>query len=147
MAWGADVIAVDLPGDRPNEGAAFYAEQVSAQVPPGEPPVVVAHSAAGLILPAVGTRIPVSRLVYLAAVIPQPGASLLDQFHESKEMFQPEWIGNDPTKDHALARDFLFHDCDDRTHAWALTTLRLWHAPGVLRERFDQFPDVPVDYI
>jgi pimeloyl-ACP methyl ester carboxylesterase len=150
MAWGVDVCSVDLPVDRPQEGAEFYASQVAAQLPTGEdPPVVVAHSAAGLILPAVAARMPVAALVYLAAVVPLRGMSLIDQFLESKEMFHPDWVGKDPTKDHSIAAQYLFHDCDERTLAWALTTLRLWSAPGVLKEQCitEKFPEVPTTYI
>jgi pimeloyl-ACP methyl ester carboxylesterase len=149
MAWGAEVVAVDMPVDRPREGAEFYASEVVRQLPPGSPPVVVAHSSAGLILPVVASRMEVARLVYLAAVIPEPGTVFMDRVKRSPKMFNPDWPGKDPTKNPELARHFLFHDCDERIQKWAMTTLRLWMAPGVATELcpLRKMPDVPTDYI
>ena len=147
MAWGADVTAVDLP--REHQGARFFAQEVARQMPAGESPVVVAHSAAGLILPLVAEYMEVTRLVYLAAVIPKPESSFVGQFNESSEMFQPGWLGKDPTKDHQAARHFLFHDCDQRVQEWALTTLRLWTSPPLLQEDcpLRSFQPIPTTYI
>ena len=149
MAWGVEATAVDLPVDRPREGADFFAREVARQTPSGEPPILVAHSAAGLILPVVAEHMEVARLVYLAAVIPKPGLSFVSQFKESPEMFRPDWVGKDPTKDHDLARQFLFHDCDERIEAWALTTLRLWFSPELIGEPCPllKYPQIPVTYI
>ena len=149
MAWGAEVIAADLPTDRPDEGADFFAREVASQIPPGKPPIVLAHSAAGLILPVVASHIEVERLVYLAAVIPLPGSSFVTQFKSAPEMFHPDWPGKDPTRDHDAARQFLFHDCDERIQAWALTTLRLWASSQVLTEPcpLRHMPEVPTTYI
>ena len=132
MAWGVEVVAVDLP--TANQGADFFAREVARQMPAGEPPVVVAHSAAGLILPVVAEYMEVARLVYLAAVIPKPQASFLERFHDSPGMFRPEWLGKDPMKDHEVARSFLFHDCEPRVQGWALTTLRMWFSADLIRE-------------
>jgi pimeloyl-ACP methyl ester carboxylesterase len=149
MAWKVGVTAVDLPTDKPKEGAEFFANEVVRQVPDGEAPVVVAHSAAGLILPVVAARIKVSKLIYLSAIIPTPRERFLDQVQQAPAMFQPGWVGTDPTKDPALARTFLFHDCDEKTFRWALTTVRLWSAPGVMREvcPLGSMPKVPTAYI
>jgi len=149
MAWGAKVVTVDLPVDRPHEGADFYAQQVAAQIPAGEPPIVVAHSGAGLILPLVASHLEVARLVYLAAVIPFPQLSFLSQFHDAPDMMHQEWRGKNPVANHDDARHFLFHDCDERTTAWALTTLRLWMASGVWPEPCPlvHYPSVPTDYV
>ena len=132
MAWGVEVTTVDLPSV--NEGAEFFASSVVRQMPAGEPPVVVAHSSAGLILPVVPEFMEVARLVYLAAVIPKPQTSLGAQFNEWNEMFQPNWLGKDPVRNPAVARDFLFHDCEPRIQDWALTTLRLWYSTVLIRE-------------
>jgi pimeloyl-ACP methyl ester carboxylesterase len=149
MAWGAKVVAVDMPADRPAEGAEFYADEVVKQMPPGEPPIVVAHSSAGLILPVVAGRLKVARLIYLTAVIPEPQTVFLEGVKRTPEMFRPDWLGKDPTKSEDLARHFLFHDCDERTTRWALTTLRLWNARGAMTETcpLRKMPDVPTDYI
>ncbi len=149
MAWGVEVTAVDLPVDRQGEGADFFAQQVAQQMPPGEPPVVVAHSAAGLILPFVPQHMEVVRLVYLAAVIPKPGSSLISRLNDSPEMIRPHWRGKDPTKDDGVARQFLFHDCEERIQDWALTTLRLWSTSRVSSEdcQLRELPQMPTTYI
>ena len=89
------------------------------------------------------------RLVYLAAVIPQPGKSLLGQFREAPEMFRPDWLGKDPTKDASLAFHFLFHDCTSDVAQWALSTLRLMNARAGLAEEcpLRQWPNVASSYI
>ena len=147
MAWGVEVTAVDLASVA--KGAEYFAEEVVRQMPRGEPPVVMAHSTAGLVLPVVPQFMKVAGLVYLAAVIPEPGVSLLERFHASKELFQPDWVGKDPTKDPALAERFLFHDCEPRIQKWALTTVRLWASRTLLEERcpLKRMPEVPTLYI
>jgi pimeloyl-ACP methyl ester carboxylesterase len=66
-------VAVDLPiGDR-HAGLADHAEAVVRAVAHvREPVVVVAHSASGYVAPLVALRRPVSRLVYLSALVPRP---------------------------------------------------------------------------
>ena len=147
MAWGVEVTAVDLP--RENQGAEFFAREVARQMPRGKPPIVVAHSAAGLILPVVADYMEVARLVYLAAVIAKPQSSFVGQFNESPEMFQPDWQGKDPTRDHQAARDFLFHDCDQRIQEWAITTLRLWFSSELIEEDcpLRTFRQIPTTYV
>jgi hypothetical protein len=46
----------------------------------------------------------VRRLVFLAAVIPQPGKSLREQADAEPDMLNPEWVGKDPTQDEQIAR-------------------------------------------
>ena len=149
MAWGVEVVAVDLPVDRQDEGADFFAQEVAHQMPPGEPPVVVAHSAAGLILPVVPQFMEVARLVYLAAIIPKTGSSMIGRFNESPEMTRPDWRGKDPTKDDEVARKFLFHDCEQRIQDWALTTLRRWSSIKLNSEDcpLRELPRIPTTYI
>jgi hypothetical protein len=102
-----------------------------------------------LFLPLVPNCASVSRLVFLAAVIPQIGKSFVKQYQASPEMLCPDWAGKDPTKDDALAMQFLFHDCPPDMAHWALTTRRLMNAQGALTEicPVDRWPDVPSSYI
>jgi hypothetical protein len=101
-----------------------------------ESPIVVAHSASGLFLPLIAARRPVSRLVFLAAIIPQVGKSFLEQMRENPDMLWPDWIGKDPNKDHEAAIHFLFHDCPSEIVKWALPTLRLMHARWAIERSF-----------
>jgi pimeloyl-ACP methyl ester carboxylesterase len=71
---GHEVIAVDLPVEDPGAGWADYADAVVAAVSGRRDIVVVAHSLGGFTAPLVCERVPVSRLVLVAAMIPTPGA-------------------------------------------------------------------------
>jgi pimeloyl-ACP methyl ester carboxylesterase len=148
-ARGHDCICVDLPIDEPNAGATRYAGIIAEALPSGSKPIVVAHSASGLFLPFVPDQAPVARLVYLAAVIPLPGQSFLSQFNENPEMYRPDFVGEDPTKDPALARHYLFHDCPPGVVPWALSTLRLMFAKQAIMEAspLEEWPQVSCSYI
>jgi hypothetical protein len=121
---------VDLPTDEPDASPTRYAEVVGAALAGLNKPTVIAHSASGFFLPLVPNYASVDRLVYLAAVIPQPGESFLSQFRRDPEMFRPDWVGKNPTKDPSLAIHYLFHDCSPEVAQWALSTLRLMNATG-----------------
>jgi len=110
--------------------------------------VVVAHSASGLFLPLVPDVRPVRRLVFLAAVIPQIGVSLVDQFRAHPDMMNPAWVGKDPMSDD-VAAEFLFHDCTPDVLQWALTTRRLMHAKRAYSEvcPLERWPETPCCYI
>lgn len=147
---GHQVICPDLPVDKPEASATYYAEVVAAvlrHLP--DPPIVVAHSVSGLFLPFVTKQKPVARMVFLAATIPQVGKSALQQLQACPDMMCPGWVGKDPTKDAQLAMKFLFHDCSPEVAHWALSTLRLMYARGVLTEicPLDGWPDVPSSYV
>jgi pimeloyl-ACP methyl ester carboxylesterase len=148
-ARGHDCICVDLPTDQPDSSATAYARAIGKALEKSKSPIVVAHSASGLFLPLVPEYATVSRLVYLAAVLPMPGESFLSQFQRDQEMYRPDFVGKDPTKDEALACQYLFHDCPPNVSQWALSTLRLMFAKEAIVERspLARWPDVPSSYI
>ncbi|GHG46967.1 hypothetical protein GCM10017567_81710 [Amycolatopsis bullii] len=126
-----------LGGDGPD-----FPGLVRRQVPHPRRPVVVAHSGAGVLLPAIGAALDAARLVWVGAYIPDfaGGGSLAD---EALTIIHPEWAGVDPTRDPAVADHFLFHDCDDETRAWAHGTLRLFHPPSLPTRRAGPAPSIP----
>jgi pimeloyl-ACP methyl ester carboxylesterase len=143
---GHETVRMNLPADEPEASATRYADAIAEAIPEKRADViVVAHSAGGLFLPLVPERRRVRHLVFLAAVIPRVGASLVDQIKEDKSMFHPEWIGKDPTKDEQAAREFLFHDCSAEAIDWALGTMRLMFARRAILETcpLEVWPDVP----
>jgi pimeloyl-ACP methyl ester carboxylesterase len=88
-ARGHSVVTMDLPCDDPAAGSSAYADVVvEALAGHPAPVVVVGHSLAGLTIPLVAARRPVSRLVFLSAFIPQPGRPFSDQYGE-EGMFPP----------------------------------------------------------
>lgn len=147
---GHDTICVDLPTNEPEASATRYAQHIAESLAhTGAPAIVVAHSASGLFLPLVPSYHPVSRLVFLASVVPEIGKSLAQQFQHSPQMIQPHWVGKDPTKDHEAAQHFLFHDCSPEILPWALSTLRLFYAKRAMEEicPLERWPTVPSTYI
>src|SRR5262249_49061855 len=77
---GCRSVAVDLPIEDVGVDATGYAKVIATaagELGP-EPPVVVGHSMAGIALPLVPAITPVRRLVFLAALIPEPGRPMLD---------------------------------------------------------------------
>jgi pimeloyl-ACP methyl ester carboxylesterase len=141
---------MNLPTNEPDASATRYADVIAEAIPAHrDDAVVVAHSASGLFLPLVPDKRRVRRLVFLAAVIPQIGKSLRDQVNEHKEMFNPDWLGKDPTKDNQLALNFLFHDCSPEVSAWALRTMSLMFARWAILEvcPLKVWPVVPSTYI
>jgi len=145
---GHDTILVDLPTDQPDASAAIYADRIADSINTDNA-IVVAHSASGLFLPLVPARRRVAHIVYLAAVIPQPGKSLIDQVRSEPDMMNPDWRGKNPVDDDQAAMAFLFHDCAPEVARWAMTTRRLMMARQAILEVFplDQWPSVPCSSI
>jgi hypothetical protein len=137
---GHRAFVVDFPVDQPGLLADDYARIAAAQVHSvvGDP-VVVAHSGAGLLLPAVTDVLDASRLVWLAAVVPDfdAGTSFADQTSASgAEITHEEWreFGRLCTQDPVIAAYFAFHDCDLATVRWGLSTMRLFYPEAVYAE-------------
>jgi pimeloyl-ACP methyl ester carboxylesterase len=150
---GRQVLTVDFPVDRPELLAADYAgiaaDQVGGAV---DRPVVVAHSGAGLLLPAVADRLDARHLVWLAAAVPdfEGGSSFAEQIERSApELAHEEWRlhGRESTEDPVVAAYFGFHDCDLATLRWALTTMRLFYPAATYAERPPPRPDRPSTYV
>ena len=110
--------------------------------------VCVAHSAAGMYLPLVAERLPLRRMVFLAAVVPRPGLSFIDQVRADPSLLNPAWIGKNPMDD-AVALEFVFHDCPPERLAWALSTRVLFYAKQAIAEPcpLKAWPNVPAAYI
>jgi pimeloyl-ACP methyl ester carboxylesterase len=78
-ALGHHAIAVDLPCTNPSAMLEDYALTVTeAMAGIDGPVVVVGHSAGGATISLVPGRVRVDRLVYVTAVVPEPGRSITD---------------------------------------------------------------------
>lgn len=124
---GYAVAAPDLPKEAAGWTLADHAHRIAESVE-GPDDTVVAHSLSGIFLPLVPAKRRPGRLVYLAAVIPEQGKSVRDQFGEDATMFDPAWIAAgerwfDEAQREALGREFLFHDCEEADLPAALRTL------------------------
>jgi hypothetical protein len=135
--------AVDLPHDRPDLTAEGYAAVIRDQVGEVSGPAVLAHSASGLLLPAAARTLSASRQIWLAAWIPSPEDSLLEEVtRDPSASFNLDWLGRDPVTDDDVARRFLYHDCDEETAAWALTTRRHFVPSAVYEARIELAPEI-----
>lgn len=133
MGRGHKVVTVDLPIDDANATFSTYAEVIVESMesePAGA--VLVAHSMGGLSVPIAATRLPVQAVVFVCALIPQPGRSLIDQFLDQPHLLVPgydEGLGDD---DHGRSRwvdleaasATLYADCDVATAKAAFDRLR-----------------------
>ncbi|MFN0116240.1 MAG: alpha/beta fold hydrolase [Paracoccaceae bacterium] len=76
-ARGHRVVNVDLPCERADATLEDYAAAVVRAMQGLEGPrILVAHSAGGATVSLAAARVPVDRLVYVAAVVPEPGQSI-----------------------------------------------------------------------
>jgi hypothetical protein len=146
---GHRTVAADLPVDRPGWTAAEHAAVAAGQAAELTEPVLVVHSAAGALVPALADAVHPRHVVWLAAVVPDPGRSVLDELAADPGMFGPEWPEwtGDLTGEPAETAYFLYHDCDLATLRWALGTSRLWPARTVFAATAPALPDVPGTYV
>ncbi|BAZ21936.1 hypothetical protein NIES4073_28170 [Kalymmatonema gypsitolerans NIES-4073] len=153
-ARGHKTVAMDLPIEDPSATLSDFADAVVQAIPEDEDNVVVVgHSMAGTVIPLVATQRRVRRLVFLAALIPHVGTSVLDQFYDEvdpnalkalgyelpeaskfeqfrdePDMYNPAVLGaalgKDSSGNEALAMEVLFHDCEPDVARWAISKLR-----------------------
>jgi pimeloyl-ACP methyl ester carboxylesterase len=129
---GHRVVTMDLPISDPGLGAEAYADAIEATLTPGDTPVLVAHSMAGIITPLVAVRRPIRSLIFLAAFLPSPGQSANDQ--RASEPIDgrvaptaAEWtdLGDDVwAVGPNTATELFFHDASPKTAQWATSRLR-----------------------
>lgn len=135
-ARGHAVHAPDLPKRETLWTIEHHAARIAESVVVPDA-VVVAHSLCGIFLPSVARLRACRLLVHLAAVIPEPGKSVRDQFTAEPAMFAPEWIAAgarwfDPTQRDSLAREFLFHDCEPSALPWSLGSVEAIQTQGLV---------------
>lgn len=87
-ARGHELIAPDLPCDDPAAGLREYTDTVVEAIGHRSALVLVAHSLGGFTAPLVATRVPVDRIVLVAAMVPRPGETGI------------EWWSNTDHTDH-----------------------------------------------
>jgi pimeloyl-ACP methyl ester carboxylesterase len=110
--------------------------------------ICVAHSASGMYLPLIAERRSLRHMVFLAAVVPRPGRSVVEQRRNDPSMFNPAWVRQNP-QDENVALEFVYHDCPPDRLDWALSTRVLFYARCALEEPcpLRAWPAVPSSYI
>jgi pimeloyl-ACP methyl ester carboxylesterase len=129
---GHRVVAVNLPISDPAAAASEYAAAVVAAIDGIVDPIVVGHSMAGVVIPIVAERRPVSRLVFLAAMLPIPGRSVNEQratepIDVPVELATAEWtdLGDEVWMvGPRTATELFFPDAPPDVAAWAASRLR-----------------------
>ena len=101
-----------------------------------------------MFLPALADIRPVRHMVFLAALVPRPGISIIDQFRADPSMFQPAWVGKNRMNDD-VALEFLYHDCPPERVDWALSTRVDFYARRAMGELcpLTTWPCIPTTYI
>ena len=153
---GHRVLAVDLPTEDSAAGAqAYAASAVEAFADADADLVVVGHSLAGLTIPLIATMRPVSRLVFVCAMLPRVGRTQDDVISTEPDMFLmgPEG-GVYESADGAAhwypepaARSF-FADCSPGVAKWAAAQLRgqFWNITEEVTPLLE-WPEVPYSYV
>lgn len=149
-ARGHKAAVVDLSPDDMAAGA-VYCAKVVRQAFAGLPDrVLVGHSMAGLIIPLAAVHRPVQRLIFLHALLPHPGQSVVDQMQAEPDMFNPEMLTATAAfwEDEVMAIRFLLHGCSPEVVRDSFRRLR--PEPGVLVREvtpLESWPVVPSAYI
>jgi alpha-beta hydrolase superfamily lysophospholipase len=133
-AHGHEAVAIDLPCDDATATFTTYAAVVKEAVA-GAPDdlVLVAHSLGGLTMPLVAAGRPVSRMVFVCALVPAPGRSFLEQMEADPDILlprhdaglsEPDDQGRRAWVDPAMSREVLFADCTEEDARAAFDNLR-----------------------
>jgi pimeloyl-ACP methyl ester carboxylesterase len=139
-ARGHATVAVDLPCEDDDAGAATYADTVLHALP-DEPVVLVAHSLGGLTVPLVAAARPALRMIFVSALLPVPGRSFRDQQQEEEIMFP--YVGGK-----AGLRERFYERCAPEDADRAMRLLRRQsETPFVERTPLEAWPDVPASSI
>jgi pimeloyl-ACP methyl ester carboxylesterase len=154
-------VTVDLPCDVPHAGVDAYADQVVRALSAVDGPLIlVGHSLGGLTIPVVATRRPVALLIFLCALLPDPGRSLVEQRTTTDaDMMTEQWRETYSPRQVALpdgraewpdevAAEVFYHDCPPTEVPAAVHQLRP-QASLPMRERtpLTAWPGVAAEYI
>ncbi len=134
---GHRVVTPSVPYEDPAASTERCISAIDAQlreVSVRGPLVVVAHSISGLLLPAIAAHNHAAQLIYIAAAVPAAGLSFRQQFERTPDMYWADWVeaGHRSSKDEAIARQFLYHDCDPavveeiKRHRIQFAAKRIW---------------------
>lgn len=131
---GHRTIAIDLPCDDPGATFEDYADLVCGAVPDGvDDAVLVGHSLGGHTVARAAGRRRFARVVYLCALVPAPGRSMVEQARDRDGMLDPAYLaglgpadadGRRVWVDEQVAREILYPDCTDEVAHGAFGRMR-----------------------
>jgi pimeloyl-ACP methyl ester carboxylesterase len=130
---GHEFVTPELPSEDTEAGLEEYADTIwqALDEASAEDVVLVTHSLGGLVAPVAAARRPVTALVYLAALVPEPGLSFSEQLAASTEpvlLFEGGRMVDDQGRSHwpdadATAR-IMYGDLSPEDARWAAGRLR-----------------------
>jgi pimeloyl-ACP methyl ester carboxylesterase len=153
---GHAALAPDLPCADLAAGTPEYAQVVLDALGDADDVIVVGHSMGGLTAPLVAAARPVRRLVLVAALVAQPGRSLVDQLraepglmlHPRQEGLEHDDQRRSRWRDAEVAARAMYTHCHPLVAAGAFARLRPQApAPQVRPSPLAAWPDVPTDYV
>lgn len=113
-AAGHTVVAPDLPTEVESAGASRCAEVVVSALDvagASDDVITVGHSLAGMVIPVIASQRPVRLMVFLGAMVPQPGAVYADYLaaHPDAVIVSEPEEGQVPP--YETIRDYFYNDC------------------------------------
>jgi pimeloyl-ACP methyl ester carboxylesterase len=127
---GHEVVTPELPSEDTELGLEDYAETIDRALGGADDVILVPHSLGGLVGPVVAARRPLKALVYLSALVPEPGLSFSEQLSASTEpvlLFEGGRAVDDEGRSHwpdpeATAR-IMYPDLSPEDARWAAERL------------------------
>jgi pimeloyl-ACP methyl ester carboxylesterase len=144
-ARGHEVVAVDLPADDDSASLWDYADAVVDAVTGTIDLVVVAHSFGGFTAPLLCTRVPVSALVMVTAMVPAPGEPPADWWANTRHAEARREAGGTDTDD----LHTYYHDVPPELAAEAMRRDRNHPSTRAYREPWplERWPDVRTHFL
>lgn len=136
----------ELPSENTELGLEDYADSIDRALGAADDVVLVPHSLGGLVGPVVAARRPLRALVYLAALVPEPGLSFSEQLSAETEpvlLFEGGRMVDDQGRSHwpdpdATAR-IMYPDLSPEDARWAAERL----GPQAQRSQGEPSPGPP----
>jgi pimeloyl-ACP methyl ester carboxylesterase len=145
-ALGHDVVVPELPSEETELGLEDYADAIDRALGDADDVVLVPHSLGGLNGPVVAARRPLKALVYVCALVPEPGLSFSEQLSQSTEqilLFQGGRMVDDRGRsywgDHDDTVRVMYSDLAPGDAEWAFQRLR----PQAQRSQAEPSPAPP----
>jgi pimeloyl-ACP methyl ester carboxylesterase len=145
---GHEVVTPELPSEDSELGLEDYADTIERALGDADDVVLVPHSLGGLVGPVVAARRPLRALVYLCALVPEPGLSFGQQLAASTEqvlLFEGGRMVDDQGRSYWGDRDattsIMYADLDSGDADWAFEHLR----SQAQKSQTEPSPAVPAD--
>jgi pimeloyl-ACP methyl ester carboxylesterase len=143
---GHEVVVPDLPSEDTSLGLDDYADTIVATLGDAEDVILVTHSLGGLNGPVVAARRPLKALVYLCALVPEPGRTFSEQLGAETEpvlLFSGGRMVDDRGRsywgDREATTSLMYGDLDADDANWAFDRLR----PQAQKSQGEPSPEPP----